>query len=90
MTMARQNQMPYCVPLQQFDPTQWRMAVAPQQIQFQQPNLAEAVMDVLGKIVVAGIVGAAVYFGCEMLLGEERSVRHCGSLRVLIWPCRLL
>lgn len=77
--MVRQDQMPYYVPPQQFDPAQWQMAVAPQQIQFQQPTLAEIIVDLLGKLVVVGAVGAAVCIGCEMLFGKEKSVRHCSE-----------
>lgn len=77
--MVRQDEMPYYVPPQQFDPTQWQMAVEPRQIQIQQPTLSEAIIDLVGKLIVAGVVGAAVYVGCEMLFGEEKSVRHCSE-----------
>jgi hypothetical protein len=77
--VVRQNQMPYYVPPQQFDPTQWQMAVARQQIRFRQPTLEEVILN-LGKFMAVVAVGAAaVCIGREMLFGGEESVRHCSE-----------
>jgi len=56
MTMMRQDQMSYYIPPQQFEPTQRFGAVAQVPQIWPQPSLAEIIVDILGKLVVAGAV----------------------------------
>ena len=79
MTMVRQDQMPYYIPPQQFDPTQWFSAVAQVPQIWPQPSLAEIIVDILGRLVVVGAMAAVVYAGCELLFGEEKSVARCSK-----------
>ena len=79
MTMMRQDQMPYYIPPQQFEPTQRFGAVAQVPQIRPQPSLAEIIVDILGKLVVAGAVGAVVYAGWELLFGEEKPVARCSK-----------
>jgi hypothetical protein len=73
-------QMPVYGPQQPFDLGRL-MAARPQtpQIQYQQPTLAQVLLDCLGKLLVVGAGCAVVYVGCKILFGEEKRVVRCSK-----------
>ena len=81
MIVVPQGQRLYYVPPEQIGLMQWQVGAAPQtpQIRIQQPTLGELIVDVLGKLAVAGVAFGIVYAGCELLFGTDERVMHCSD-----------